>query len=84
MALTDGVGKAYISKLVPHEVSASAFGIYQTAMGVATLMASVTAGFLWTNFGPRAPFYFGATMAVLAEMVFFGLSKRLKLNSDLV
>lgn len=79
MALTDGVGKAYISKLVPHEVSASAFGIYQTLMGVATLLASSIAGLLWTVLGPRTPFYFGATMAILAELVFFVLSKRIKL-----
>lgn len=83
MALTDGVGKAYISKLVPHEVAASAFGIYQTTMGFATLAASVTAGFLWNSYGPRVPFYFGALMALLAEILFFGLSKKLEFDRDL-
>ena len=78
MALTDGISKAYISKLIPHEVSASAFGIYQTIMGFATLFASLIAGYMWTHLGTRAPFYFGAYMAIMAEILFFTLSKHLK------
>jgi len=34
MALTEGVGKAYISNLVPQEKTATAFGIYQTTIGL--------------------------------------------------
>ncbi len=77
-ALTEGVSKAYISKLVPHEILASTFGIYQTAMGVATLLASTIAGSLWSNFGPRWPFYYGASMALMAAFIFLILSKRIK------
>lgn len=82
MALTDGVSKAYISRLVPHEVAASAFGIYQTTMGFATLAASVIAGVMWSSNGPRSPFYFGAVMAILAEALFFGLSKKLEFDRN--
>lgn len=78
MAFTDGVGKAYISKLVPGEVSASAFGIYQTLMGVATFIASSVAGLLWSSFGPSTPFYFGSCMSLLACVLFFSLSKYIK------
>lgn len=76
MALTDGVGKAYISKLIPHEISASAFGIYQTLMGVSTFFASTIAGALWTFGSVRSPFYFGGIMALIAALLFIFMSKR--------
>lgn len=78
MALTDGVGKTYISKLIPHEISASAFGIYQTLMGVATFFASTFAGALWTFTGARTPFYFGGGLALVAAFLFLILSKRVR------
>ncbi len=74
-AMTDGVSKSYISQLVPHEVSGFAFGVYQTAMGVATLIASSVAGVLWTSVGSSAPFYYGFGTALLSAVLFFGLSK---------
>ncbi len=77
VALTEGVTKAYISKLVPHEILASTFGIYQTSMGIATLIASSVAGVLWTNYGPRTPFYYGSLMALLAATLFLLLSKKI-------
>ncbi len=82
MALTEGVSKAYISKLVPHEISASTFGIYQTAMGIATLIASTVAGTLWSSFGPKTPFYFGSVMALIAAILFLSLSKNIKAQQN--
>jgi MFS family permease len=76
LALTDGVAKSYISRLVPHEIVASAFGIYHTLLGVATLFASVIAGFLWTYTGPRSPFYFGSVLALIAALLFLILTKQ--------
>ncbi|KKT40436.1 hypothetical protein A3K29_03490 [Candidatus Collierbacteria bacterium RIFOXYB2_FULL_46_14] len=78
MAFTDGVGKAYISKLIPHEISASAFGIYQTLMGIGTFFASTIAGALWTFAGASSPFYFGGALALLAAFLFLFLTKRIK------
>jgi MFS family permease len=78
MALTDGVSKAYISKLIPHEISASAFGIYQTLMGVGTFLASTLAGALWTFAGVRTPFYFGGVMALIAAFLFLVMTKRIR------
>lgn len=78
MGLTEGVGKMYVSKLVPHEISGSAFGVYQTTMGIATLIASSTAGWLWSAVSPSSPFFFGSAMAILAAGLFLGLSKQLR------
>lgn len=78
MGLTEGVSKMYVSKLVPHEISGSAFGLYQTTMGIATLIASSVAGWLWSAVSPSTPFFFGSAMAILAAGLFLGLSKQLR------
>ena len=83
LAFTDGVGKTYISKLIPHEISASAFGIYQTLMGIATFFASTIAGLLWTLGNARLPFYFGGIMAVISALLFLVLTKRIRVQQPL-
>jgi len=79
MALTEGVGKAYISNLVPQEKTGTAFGIYQTAIGLCTFFASLIAGLLWTYIGVSAPFIFGSVMAVISTLLFIVLGKKIKL-----
>jgi len=81
MALSEGIGKAYISNLVPQERTGTAFGIYQTATGLCTFFASLFAGLLWTYVSIKAPFIFGAAMALIAAILFFFLEKRLRVIS---
>jgi MFS family permease len=76
MAFTDGVGKAYISTLIPKEKAGTAFGIYQTAIGLCTFFASFIAGLLWTHVDIRAPFIFGSAMAAISAILFVVLKKR--------
>jgi len=79
MALTEGVGKAYISNLVPQEKTGMAFGVYQTTIGLCTFFASLIAGLLWTYVGVSAPFIFGSLMAGISAFLFVVLEKRLSL-----
>ena len=53
-ACTDGVGKAWISGLVPSGLQSSAQGIFQGATGLAVLSAGLWAGLLWGATG-RVP-----------------------------
>lgn len=53
MALTEGVGKALVTDLVP------ALGVYTGAIGATVLVSSVMAGVLWDAIGPGAPFALG-------------------------
>ena len=69
MALTDGVGKAYIANLTIVENSATIFGVYQTATGLASFFASLVAGFLWQYIGVTSPFIFGGVMALTAVLL---------------
>jgi MFS family permease len=44
---TDGVGKAWISSLVPGRIRGHAQGVFQAVSGVAVLMAGLWAGVVW-------------------------------------
>jgi MFS family permease len=66
IAMTEGVGKAYVSDLVPDEQRATAMGLYNALTGGAILFASVLGGALWDLVGPSATFAFGAGMALVA------------------
>ena len=78
MALTEGVGKAYISNLIPQEKTGAAFGVYQTTIGLCTFFASLIAGLLWTYIGVSAPFIFGSVMAIISAFLFVVLEKKIK------
>lgn len=78
MALTEGVGKAYISNLVPKEKMGTAFGIYQTTVGLCVFFASLFAGILWTYINVSAPFIFGSMMALLSAFLFILLEKKIE------
>jgi MFS family permease len=70
--LTEGVARAYVADLVAPDDRGTAYGVFNAAVGLAALPASLVAGVLWqglgswTGLGPSAPFYFGALMAVSA------------------
>jgi len=74
-AFTDGVGKAYASKLVQPELRATGMGVYHMSAGIAAFAASTVAGLLWQAFGPRATFLFGSGAALLAAGLFVILVK---------
>ncbi len=71
-ALTEGVAKALVADVVQPEVRGTAYGLYNGAVGLTLLPASVLAGVLWqgvgtwAGLGPQAPFVFGAGLAVVA------------------
>jgi MFS family permease len=74
----DGTAKALVADLVPPETRGTAYGIYNAAIGLVALPASLLAGVLWqgvggwSGFGPSAPFLAGAVLA-LAAMGLFAL-----------
>jgi MFS family permease len=75
MALTEGVGKAYISLLVEKDYIGTTYGIYQTLIGITTFLSSLVAGFVWRYIGPGAPFIFGGITA-MAAFIIFGASMK--------
>jgi MFS family permease len=65
-AFSEGAGKALVAELVPEESRGTAYGLYNAAVGVMALPASLIAGILWHRISPAAPFAFGAVLAGLA------------------
>jgi MFS family permease len=80
-AATEGTAKALVADLVPEAMRGTAYGLFNAAIGITALPASLIAGLLWqgagawTGFGASAPFLFGAVMALLAGFLFWRLVK---------
>ncbi len=80
-AATEGVAKALVADLVSETQRGTAYGLFNAAIGITALPASMIAGLLWqgvgawSGFGPAAPFLFGASMALLAGLAFWRLIK---------
>jgi MFS family permease len=76
-AATEGTAKALVADLVPDTQRGTAYGLFNAAVGLSALPASVIAGALWqgvgdwNGFGASAPFLFGALMALLACVLFW-------------
>ena len=76
-AATEGTAKALVADLVPDAQRGTAYGLFNAAIGLTALPASLIAGVLWqgvgawTGFGASAPFFFGAMMALLAMLLFW-------------
>jgi MFS family permease len=68
-ATTEGVAKALVADLVPASHRGRAYGVYNTMIGLVTLPASLIAGLLWDQISPAAPFFFGATLALVALLL---------------
>lgn len=66
--LTAGVEKAFVADLAPAQIRGTAYGFFNTAVGISALPSSLIAGILWQEIGPAAPFVFGAVLALLALM----------------
>ena len=69
IAFTEGVGKAYVSDLVPSDRRGTALGLYNASLGVMLLFSSIIGGALWSLIGPAATFAFGASTAAAAALL---------------
>ena len=66
MGLTQGLLAALVAGAAPADFRGTAFGVFNFACGVALLVASALAGWLWDAFGPEFTFYVGAAFTALA------------------
>ena len=71
-ALTDGVGKAWISSLLPKHVMGSGLGYFHAITGISVLLASFWAGFAWGENGRTPLLVSGAIAIVLGAVLYFG------------
>ena len=76
MALTEGVGRAFVADFVPADARGTALGVYTGALGAMVLLASVLAGLLWDHIDPSAPFFLGGATALAALVLLVAIVPR--------
>jgi len=69
LAITQGLLSKLVAQHAPERLRGSAFGLFNSATGVAMLAASVIAGLLWDRLGPSATFLAGAGFALLTALL---------------
>ena len=72
--LTEGVEKAWVADMAPADRRGTAFGIYNAALGIGSLAASLLFGLIWTRVSPQAAFLTGAGLAVAASALLYLLT----------
>ena len=77
MGLTQGLLSAFVADAAPPELRGTAFGVFNLAIGIAALLASVIAGALWDLVGPQGTFAAGAGFTLVALTGLFALRSRL-------
>ena len=66
MGMTQGLLAAMVANTAPSDLRGTAYGFFNLVSGLALLVASVLAGFIWDQFGAATTFYTGATFSLLA------------------
>lgn len=68
--LSKGVFKAYIADLVPAEQRGTAYGVFNTGIGLALLPASLMMGFVWDLFGSQWAFLVSAGFSLVGFLIY--------------
>ncbi len=68
--LSEGVFRAYIADLVQPQYRATAYGIFNTGIGLALVPASIIFGAIWDAFGSRWAFFTSAGFSLLGFVIF--------------
>lgn len=69
MALTDGVGKAWVAEMAPEARTGVGLGIYQATMGVGSVVAGAWAGLAWGASGSLPFVVAGLVAATVATIL---------------
>ena len=77
-AATEGITKAWITNMTHSMNTATAIGFYTSCESICTLLASVVAGWLWSEYGRKATFLTTvvASMTVVTYFLFYMRSRR--------
>jgi MFS family permease len=69
MGMTQGLLASMVASVAPEELRGTAYGFYNLSLGLAMLISSSLAGFLWDRSGAEAAFYASAAFCVLAVVI---------------
>lgn len=74
-AATDGVSKAWISRVCKKEEAGTALGFYASASSISAMLASGIAGLLWVTYFPEFTFLVTAIAACVVALYFIFIVK---------
>jgi MFS family permease len=66
MGMTQGLLATMIADTAPQDLRGTAYGVFNLVSGIAMLVASTVAGWMWDRFGAASTFWAGAAFCVLA------------------
>jgi MFS family permease len=78
-AATEGISKAWITNIAHRSNTATAVGFYTGCQSFCSLLASIMAGLLWSNFGSMIAFLTTSVITVIV-LFYFIFSNHLKKN----
>jgi MFS family permease len=67
---TEGVEKALVADFIRPELRGTGYGVYNFAIGLMALPASLIMGILWQALGVKIAFLFGAGLSIIAALLF--------------
>jgi len=73
----NSLAKAIISDTAPYDLKATAYGVYYTSVGIATLVSLAVAGWMWDNYGSTLLFVIASSSAVVLSLTLFMMRNRL-------
>jgi len=73
LALTQAVLAALVADLAPADLRGTAFGVFQLMSGLAILIGSAAAGWLWDAAGASVMFAAAAAVSLLGVLAFLAL-----------
>jgi MFS family permease len=79
-AFSEGAEKAFVADFVKPELRGSAFGLFNFAIGLGALPASIIFGFLYKEFGATVAFGTGALTASVSILLFVMTIKEKDIN----
>ncbi len=65
MGMTQGLLASMVAACAPENLRGTAFGLFNLVSGIAMLVASIVAGFVWDRFGAATTFYVGAAFCMV-------------------
>ncbi len=75
MGFSQGTLATLVADTTPADLKGTAFGVFNLVGGLALLLASVIAGWLWQAYGAAMAFYAGAVFSALSLLLLFGRAR---------
>lgn len=69
MGFSQGLLATLIADTTPADLKGTAFGLFNLMSGIALLLASAVAGWLWQTYGAAVTFYAGAALSTVALLL---------------